>query len=101
TRKHRPQCWDGLATPVPFTLPCSGTSSVCSCSRRLHEEAEGFFPYRTADRRGDHFDHRGDRYPQPAALEDRGQRILCGGFGAYDRHGRSHLFLVLGNGLLG
>src|SRR2546430_13846554 len=41
-------------------------------SRRLHEETEGFLPYRAFDRGGDHLDHRRHRYPELAALEDCG-----------------------------
>src|SRR6266568_1418073 len=42
-------------------------------SRRKHEETEGFLTYRIADRRGDHSDHRGYRYPELAQSQDGGE----------------------------
>src|SRR5216683_2765807 len=61
-----------------------------------HEEAKGFLAYRIADRRGDHSDHRGYRYSELAALEDRSERIIRSGLGSYYQHGGSDVSVQLG-----
>src|SRR5437016_7952094 len=68
-------------------------------SRRMHEEAKGFLSYRIADRRGDHFDHRGHRHSELAAFENRSERVVCCRFGPHDRHFPGDLFLILGHRL--
>src|SRR5260370_1910402 len=60
-----------------------------------HEEAKGFLAYRIADRRGDHSDHRGYRHSELAALENRSERIIRGGFGSYHQHGGSDVSVQL------
>src|SRR5258706_543972 len=66
-------------TATPVGLGTSGTNMFCSgtitinFSRRMHEETEGFFTYRIADRRGDHSDHRGHRYSEFAQGQDGGE----------------------------
>src|SRR6266404_4577743 len=40
---------------------------------KSEEEPKGFLPYRIVDRRGDHFDHRGDCHPEPAPFAYGGQ----------------------------
>jgi hypothetical protein len=42
----------------------------------MHEETKGLFPDRTADRRGDHLDHRGHRNPELDAFEDGSESVF-------------------------
>ena len=37
------------------------------------KQEKGFFVDRVVDRRRNHFDYRGDRYPELASRQDRGQ----------------------------
>src|SRR5580692_4554771 len=59
------------------------------------EETEGLFTYRTADRRGDHPDHRGDCYPELAALAHGGQRSFGRRLDPHHEHGSDFLQLDL------
>src|ERR1700730_3592457 len=54
--------------------------------RRSHEEAEGFLTNRIADRRGDHFDHRGHRNSELAQVQDGGQRIVRSWIGPHAQY---------------
>src|SRR5262249_32878352 len=90
---------DGLLLAGSLLPFCRVLLALHNLSRRLHEETEGLLSYRTLDRRGDHSDHRGNRHPELAALEDRGQRIIGRGFRAYDRHSGSDLPVELGQWL--
>src|ERR1700721_3739010 len=51
---------------------------------RNEEEPEGFLTHRVADRRGDHFDHRGHRNSEPASRTYRGERSGGSGSAAHD-----------------
>jgi hypothetical protein len=56
--------------PARDTAEISGINS--QGENRNEEEPEGFLTYRIADRRGDHFDHRGNRDPELAPRSDGG-----------------------------
>src|SRR5437016_12519281 len=62
-------------------------------SRRIHEEAKGFLSYRIADRRGDHFDHRGDCHPEPAPFAYGGQRSVRSRFAPHAQYGGRNVFV--------
>src|SRR5882762_4105069 len=49
-----------------------------------HEETEGFFTYRIADRRGDHSDHRGHRHSELDAVAYGRERGFGSGFSPHD-----------------
>src|SRR6266436_7513161 len=77
---HRVTSLDAMGYGLTKLLVLAGENwpAACICtrraqapntlSRRSHEEAEGFLSYRVADRRGDHSDHCGHRYPEPHAF---------------------------------
>src|ERR1700733_11989433 len=54
--------------------------------RNNEEEPEGLFTHRVADRRGDHFDHRGHRNSEPASRAYRGKRSFGSRLDAHDRY---------------
>src|ERR1700752_1225784 len=65
----------------PPIWPVTCTSSVNALAtnisqvklKEIYEEAKGFLSYRIADRRGDHFDHRGHRNSELAPFQARGE----------------------------
>src|SRR6202008_4241805 len=87
---------------APPSAPGMHTTSACSGTTKkfkeieYHEETEGFLSYRIADRRGDHSDHRGYRYSELAALENRSERIIRGGLSSHHQHGGSDVSVELG-----
>jgi hypothetical protein len=76
------QYYGPTRTGVPLFFHSS--TSFYVLSRRSHEEAEGFLSYRIADRRGDHFDHRGHRNPEPHSFQNGSERVFGSGLSPYD-----------------
>src|SRR6266850_3127092 len=60
---------------------------------KSEEESKGFLSYRIADRRGDHFDHRGDCHPEPAPFAYGGQRSVRSRFAPYAQYGGRNVFV--------
>src|SRR5213078_1162634 len=60
---------------------------------KIEEESKGFLSYRIADRRGDHFDHRGDCHPEPAPFAYGGQRSVRSRFAPYAQYGGRNVFV--------
>src|SRR5580698_9481901 len=81
-------------TPPGIRQKLGGTSS--QGENRNEEEPEGFLTYRIADRRGDHFDHRGYRDPELAPRSDGGARIFGGRLGSHDRYLAGYVPVHLG-----
>src|SRR5208337_1999698 len=53
----------------------------------LNAETKGFLTNRTADRGGDHPDHRRDCNPDPVACTYCGERVVRGGVDPHPEHG--------------
>src|ERR1700735_734107 len=86
-------------TPPGRTREIRDTSS--KEKDKNEEESEGFFTHRIADRRGDHFDHRGYRNSELASRPHGGQRSVSSRFNPYDQYVRCHLFLDMGRSVPG
>src|SRR5439155_5725468 len=83
---------DGPPHARSFRVTCNvlrneSTKPRISQEIKIEEESEGFLSYRIADRRGDHFDHRGDCHPEPAPFAYGGQRSVCSRLHSLDQHG--------------
>src|SRR6202008_2919132 len=87
--------YSAIGLQVAVGIACSGTSKQPK-EIEYHEETEGFLSYRIADRRGDHSDHRGHRYSELAALENRSERIIRGGLSSHHQHRGSDVSVELG-----
>ena len=68
-------------------------NSTLEAGQETRKEAfeEGLLVDRTADRGGNHSDHRRDRHTQLAALTHRRQRSVCPGQTAHTDHRRDYL----------
>src|SRR5437016_5194533 len=72
-----------LTLPGVWPRPCPTfrrALALLNFSRRQHEKAKGFLSYRIADRRGDHFDHRGHCNSEPPPVSYGRERGLGSGF---------------------
>src|SRR6266851_4076838 len=58
-------------------------------------QTKGFLSHRVADRRGDHFDHRGHRHPEPPPVTYGRERVFGGGFYPHHQHSGSHFCVHL------
>src|SRR5271167_18335 len=64
----------------------------------LNAETKGLLTDRTADRGGDHPDHRRDCYPEPVACTYCGERVVRCGIASHHQHGSDLIQLRLSNG---
>src|SRR5580704_14623802 len=61
----------------------------------INAETKGLLTDRTADRGGDHPDHRRDCYPEPITRTYCGERVVRSGVGSYTEHSTDFLQLRL------
>src|ERR1700735_3402184 len=81
-------------TPPGRTREIRDTSS--KEKDKNEEESEGFCTYRIADRRGDHFDHRGYRNSELASRPYGGQSVFRGRVSSHACYLEHHVQLDLG-----